>query len=109
MTSAFVTGGSGFIGGVLIKRLQAEGWDVRALARSEAAAGRLRDLGAEPVTGELGDGRSLRAGTEGCEIAFHAAAKVEDLFRSIVVVRGGSPMPPRDLIPLRMPASPGVA
>ena len=38
-----------------------------------------------------------------------AAAKVEDLFRSIVVVRGGSPMPPRDLIPLRMPASPGSA
>ncbi|HPT95829.1 MAG TPA: DUF3710 domain-containing protein [Microbacteriaceae bacterium] len=37
-----------------------------------------------------------------------AAAQVEDLFRSIVVVRGGSPMPPRDLIPLRMPASPGA-
>jgi len=38
-----------------------------------------------------------------------AAAKVEDLFRSIVVVRGGSPMPPRDLIPLRMPTTPGTA
>lgn len=38
-----------------------------------------------------------------------AAAQVEDLFRSIVVVRGGSPMPPRDLIPLKMPASPGGA
>ncbi|MFS0852020.1 DUF3710 domain-containing protein [Microbacterium sp. 179-I 3D4 NHS] len=38
-----------------------------------------------------------------------AAAKVEDLFRSIVVVRGGSPMPPRDLIPLKMPATPGTA
>ena len=37
------------------------------------------------------------------------AAKVEDLFRSIVVVRGGSPMPPRDLIPLKMPATPGSA
>ena len=36
-----------------------------------------------------------------------AAAQVEDLFRSIVVVRGGSPMPPRDLIPLRMPTTPG--
>jgi hypothetical protein len=35
-----------------------------------------------------------------------AAALVEDLFRSIVVVRGSSPMPPRDLIPLRMPATP---
>lgn len=34
-----------------------------------------------------------------------AAAKVEDLFRSIVVVRGGAPMPPRDLIPLKMPAN----
>ena len=38
-----------------------------------------------------------------------AAAQVEDLFRSIVVVRGGSPMPPRDLIPLRMPATAGSA
>ncbi len=34
-----------------------------------------------------------------------AAAKVEDLFRSIVVVRGTTPMPPRDLIPLHVPAS----
>ncbi|WP_394552284.1 DUF3710 domain-containing protein [Agromyces sp. MMS24-JH15] len=33
-----------------------------------------------------------------------AAAKIEELFRSIVVVRGTTPMPPRDLIPLRMPA-----
>jgi len=38
-----------------------------------------------------------------------AGAAVEDLFRSIVVVRGGAPMPPRDLIPLRMPAAPGTA
>lgn len=38
-----------------------------------------------------------------------AAAQVEDLFRSIVVVRGGTPMPPRDLIPLKMPATPGTA
>lgn len=32
-----------------------------------------------------------------------AAAQVEELFRSVVVVRGTSPMPPRDLIPLHMP------
>ncbi|MGP3536648.1 DUF3710 domain-containing protein [Microbacterium sp. RD1] len=38
-----------------------------------------------------------------------AAAKVEDLFRSLVVVRGTAPMPPRDLIPLKMPATPGTA
>ncbi|MEO6826094.1 MAG: DUF3710 domain-containing protein [Microbacteriaceae bacterium] len=34
-----------------------------------------------------------------------AAALIEDMFRSIVVVRGSQPMPPRDLIPLRMPVT----
>lgn len=34
-----------------------------------------------------------------------AAEKIEDLFRSVVVVRGSTPMPPRDLIPLHMPKS----
>lgn len=38
-----------------------------------------------------------------------AAGEIDDLFRSIVVVRGDQPMPPRDLIPLRMPATPGDA
>ncbi|MET0591024.1 MAG: DUF3710 domain-containing protein [Naasia sp.] len=33
-----------------------------------------------------------------------AAAAIEDLFRSVVVVRGTTPMPPRDLIPLHVPA-----
>jgi gas vesicle protein len=32
-----------------------------------------------------------------------AAAPLEALFRSIVVIRGDSPMPPRDLLPLRLP------
>lgn len=32
-----------------------------------------------------------------------AGAKIDDLFRSVVVVRGSTPMPPRDLIPLQMP------
>jgi nucleoside-diphosphate-sugar epimerase len=73
MTSAFVTGGSGFVGGALIERLRGEGWDVRALARSERAAERVRELGAEPVMGDLDDLR-----IEDCEVAFHAAAKVED-------------------------------
>ncbi|MBP1300500.1 MULTISPECIES: DUF3710 domain-containing protein [unclassified Curtobacterium] len=33
------------------------------------------------------------------------AAEIEELFRSVVVVRGTTPMPPRDLIPLHMPKS----
>jgi len=51
---------------------------VRALARSERAAERVREFGAEPVSGDLDNRDALRAGAEGCEFAFHAAAKVED-------------------------------
>jgi nucleoside-diphosphate-sugar epimerase len=76
--TAFVTGGSGFIGGALIERLLHEGWDVRALARSDAAAAKVRERGAEAVGGDLDEAQALRAGAEGSEVAFHAAAKVED-------------------------------
>src|SRR4051812_7062663 len=72
--SAFVTGGSGFIGGRLIERLVADGWRVRALARSEAAAARVEELGAEAVHGDLDNGAALRGGAHGCPYVFHAAA-----------------------------------
>jgi len=72
--TAFVTGGSGFIGGRLVQRLVGEGHRVRALARSETAADRVAELGAEPVRGELADLASLAAGADGAEVAFHLAA-----------------------------------
>jgi nucleoside-diphosphate-sugar epimerase len=72
--AVFVTGGSGFIGGRLVDRLVREGRSVRALARSDAAAERVAELGAEPVRGELSDRASLTAGAAGAEVAFHLAA-----------------------------------
>jgi nucleoside-diphosphate-sugar epimerase len=72
--SAFVTGGSGFIGGRLVSRLVEGGSRVRALARSDASAAAVEALGAEPVRGELSDIAAMRAGAEGCEAAFHLAA-----------------------------------
>jgi nucleoside-diphosphate-sugar epimerase len=78
MPSAFVTGGSGFIGGALIERLRREGWAVRALARSDRSAARVSELGAEPVRGDLEDRAALEAGAAGCEVAFHCAAKVDE-------------------------------
>ncbi len=74
--AAFVTGGSGFIGGALIRRLVRDGREVRALARSDRSAERVEEAGATAVRGELDDRESMRAGAEGCELAFHAAAQL---------------------------------
>lgn len=75
--TAFVTGGSGFVGGRLIRRLVRDGWAVRALARSDSSARAVEEAGAEAVRGDLDDARSMRAGADGCDVFFHAAAYVE--------------------------------
>lgn len=77
MEKAFVTGGSGFVGGALIRALSARGTRVVALARSDAAERAVRREGAEPVRGDLDSAEALRAGMAGCDAVFHAAAFVE--------------------------------
>lgn len=74
MATVFVTGGSGFIGQRLIRRLVGEGNVVFALARSERSGQLLADLGAQPMPGDLSDPASLRAAAANAELAFHAAA-----------------------------------
>lgn len=76
--AAFVTGGSGFIGGRLVERLTADGWRVRALARSDASAAVVAGRGAEAVRGDLADVGAMAAGARGCEVAFHCAAHLGD-------------------------------
>jgi nucleoside-diphosphate-sugar epimerase len=78
LTAAFVTGGSGFIGGALIRRLVAEGWDVHALVRSEASAQKVTALGAKAIAGDLADVPSMAVGAQYCEVAFHCAAHLGD-------------------------------
>ncbi|WP_217212913.1 NAD(P)-dependent oxidoreductase [Streptomyces sp. AC550_RSS872] len=75
MTTVFVTGGSGFVGGRLIARLIADGHTVRALARSETSAKAIQALGATPVRADLSSPETLRAAAAGAELAFHAAAR----------------------------------
>src|SRR4051794_6256654 len=78
MPTAFVTGGSGFVGGALIRRLVSDGWTVRALARSDRSVAAVEQDGAEGVRGDLDDTNAMRTGADGADVVFHAAAKVED-------------------------------
>src|SRR5437879_13239102 len=71
--TAFVTGGSGFVGGAVIRALIAEGEPVRALARSPVARATVIELGAEPVTGDLVDRSALADVMSGCDVVFHVA------------------------------------
>lgn len=73
----FVTGGTGFIGGAVVRRLRARGDDVVALVRSPAKGAALEALGCTPVAGDLNDERAIRAGMEGCDAVIHAAAVYE--------------------------------
>jgi nucleoside-diphosphate-sugar epimerase len=67
MAQAFVTGGSGFIGQALVRRLLGEGHSVRVLVRSEKSAARVSALGAEHVRGELPDPATWRDAVTGSE------------------------------------------
>lgn len=85
---AYVTGGSGFIGGRLIERLRADGHRVRAIARSDEAAERIRARGGEPVLGDLTNVDAMREAAQGCDLAFHAAAALGDWGRREDFERG---------------------
>lgn len=78
MARVFVTGGSGFVGRHLVRALVARGDEVRALARSEAAAAAVRAEGAHAVRGDLLDPAALADGVAGCERVFHCAATVDE-------------------------------
>jgi nucleoside-diphosphate-sugar epimerase len=73
----FVTGGTGFIGGAVVRQLRARGDEVVALVRNSAKGAPLEGLGCTAVAGDLSDERATRAGMEGCDAVIHAAAVYE--------------------------------
>jgi dihydroflavonol-4-reductase len=70
----FVTGGTGFIGGHVVRRLRDRGDEVVALVRSPEKAADLRELGCEMVAGDLGDADAIARGMDGCDAVIHGAA-----------------------------------
>jgi nucleoside-diphosphate-sugar epimerase len=78
MKSVFVTGGSGFVGGPLIRRLAAQNVHVVALARSEAAAAKVTKLGGDTCRGDLLNERVITEGMRGCDTVFHVAGHLSE-------------------------------
>ena len=70
---AFVTGGSGFIGQHVIRKLILRGYKVAALARSAESQAIVERLGATAVPGDITDMASMREGMKGSDVVFHIA------------------------------------
>ena len=73
----FVTGGTGFIGGHVVRRLRERGDEVVAWVRNPVKGEALTALGAELLEGDLSDRAALAAGMEGCDAVIHGAAVYE--------------------------------
>ena len=78
MHKTFVTGGSGFLGKRLIARLIAGGVQVGALARNEQSARIVREVGAVPAIGDLGQAAVLATAMEGYDTVFHIAGHLSE-------------------------------
>jgi dihydroflavonol-4-reductase len=73
----FVTGGTGFIGGEVVRQLRERGDEVVCLVRNPEKAGQVEALGCQLVRGDLGDDRAIREGMAGCDAVIHVAAMYE--------------------------------
>ena len=70
----FLTGATGFIGGVLARQLVEAGHTVRALVRTSAKADALRRLGVALFDGDITAPETIAPGMRGVDGVFHVAA-----------------------------------
>ena len=68
-----VTGGGGFLGQAIVRRLIARGDHVRSLQRSDLPE--FSALGVESVRGDIADPAVVEKGVSQCDVVFHVAAK----------------------------------
>lgn len=70
---ALVTGGGGFLGGAIVRRLVERGDRVRSFARGDYPE--LARQGVQVIRGDLADAEAVAGAVAGCDVVFHVAAR----------------------------------
>ena len=70
----FLTGGTGFIGISLVRRLAQTQHELHCLARETSNTQFLKDAGVDIIIGDVTDKSSLQKGMEGCDCVVHLAS-----------------------------------
>jgi 2-alkyl-3-oxoalkanoate reductase len=71
--NVLVTGGGGFLGKAIVKRLIEAGKNVRSFSRSFYPE--LKSMGVDQIQGDIGDHSAVRKACHGIQTVFHVAAK----------------------------------
>ncbi|MBC2698320.1 MAG: NAD-dependent epimerase/dehydratase family protein [ANME-2 cluster archaeon] len=72
--SVLVTGGTGFVGGAIVRALVKQGERVHVLARRTSKTENLTVQGVEIAYGDILDKESIKSALKGCTTLYHAAA-----------------------------------
>jgi dihydroflavonol-4-reductase len=73
MATIFVTGGNGFIGSVVVRKLLERGYAVRCLLRALSHTDRIAGLSYQTALGDVRDMASVEQGLQGCDGVIHLA------------------------------------
>lgn len=79
MGKTLVTGATGHLGANLVRRLLAEGEDIRVMLRPGRDNGALAGLQLERVHGDLRDRQAVSSAVKGCDRIYHCAALVSTI------------------------------
>jgi len=77
VSTALITGATGFLGSHVAAALHQSGHDVRVLVRRTSNLSRLSAIPVEVVLGDVSDRRSVRQAIDGVDVVVHAAAHLE--------------------------------
>lgn len=69
-----VTGANGLLGSHLVRQLERQGHEARALVRATSNVAALGDTSAQQVVGDTRNADAMRRAAEGCDLVFHTAA-----------------------------------